>query len=404
MDRTLMAYDIYCGVDVGKRSHSLVALRSSSQKRILTKTIHQDEAEIRNILKDLSALGSMLVTVDQTGNIGKLLIAVAQSMDLDIAFLTPHDFHQFSEGYSEVKTDAWDAFVIADLSMRMTPLLHPVEREDDAIAGLRTIITRRLEVIRAITALKNQIHDILAQIHPALERVFDNDALDNAMALELLERYGGPGGFRRSGRSRMIRHAQKVPFYGTRATAFVDDVFEALHGQGVTVIGTSAAEQVIRGQVGQLKALKSELKHLEKMIAKCAASIPQCDLLRSMPGIGPVFAPIIITEIKDIKRFDGAYQLAAYSGVAPSKRQSGTTMNSTKKKRRCNRKLKNAFVQSADIARQHDDASIDYYAKKRSEGKSHTQAIIALARHRVDIIYAILNTGLPYKPRVAELH
>jgi transposase len=404
MDRSLMAYDIYCGVDVGKGSHSLVALRSSNQKRILSKTIPQDEAEIRNVLEGLSAQGSLLVTVDQTGNIGKLLIAVAQSMGLAVAFLTPHDFHQLSESYSEVKTDIWDAFVIADLSMRMTTILHPVETEDDAIAGLRTIITRRLEVVRATTALKNQIHDTLAQIHPALEKVFDSDALDNAMALELLEHYGGPGGFRRSGRSRMIKRAQKVPYYGTKAEAFVDDVFAALDRQGVTVVGTSAAEQVIRGQVGQLKALKAELKRLERIIAECASSIPECELLRSMPGIGAVFAPIIITEIKDITRFDSAYRLAAYSGVAPSKRQSGTTMNSTKKKRKCNRKLKNAFVQSADIARQHDGASTDYYMKKRGEGKSHTQAVIALARHRVDIIYAILNTGLPYKPRVTELH
>jgi hypothetical protein len=89
MDRALMAYDIYCGVDVGKRSHGLVALRSSTQKRICTRTVAQDETEIRGTLEGLSAQGSMLVTVDQTGNIGKLLIAVAQSMGLDVAFLTP---------------------------------------------------------------------------------------------------------------------------------------------------------------------------------------------------------------------------------------------------------------------------------------------------------------------------
>jgi transposase len=399
-----MAYDIYCGVDVGKESHTLVALRSSDQERILTKTVPQDEARIRNVLEGLSSKGSLLVTVDQTGNIGKLLIAVAHTMDLDVAFLTPHDFHQLSESYSEIKTDAWDAFVISDLSMRMTPILHPVEEQDDDIAGLRTVIARRLDVVRATGALKNQIHDILMQIHPALERVFDGDALDNAMALDLLGHYGGPGGFLGAGRSRMIKRAEKVPYLGTKAEAFVDKVLKALEKQGVTVVGTAAAEQVIKGQVGQLEALRAELKLLDKMIAQSTASIPGCDLLRSLPGIGAVFAPIIITEIGDIARFKNAYHLAAYSGVAPSKRQSGTTVNSTKKKRKCNRKLKNAFVYSADIARQHDAASAAYYARKRSEGKSHTQAVIALARHRVDIVYAILNSGLPYKPRATELH
>jgi transposase len=91
--------------------------------------------------------------------------------------------------------------------------------------------------------------------------------------------------------------------------------------------------------------------------------------------------------------------LAAYSGVAPSRRQSGSTINGAKKKKRYNRALKNAMCESAWISVQHDMFSSTYYRKKRAEGKSHSAAVLALARRRADIIYAMMKSGSMYEPK-----
>ena len=64
-----------------------------------------------------------------------------------------------------------------------------------------------------------------------------------------------------------------------------------------------------------------------------------------------------------------------------------------------NRRLKNAFIQSAQRAIDCDEGARSYYDRKRGEdGKEHRQALRALARRRVDLIYALLSNGTFYEP------
>ncbi len=63
--------------------------------------------------------------------------------------------------------------------------------------------------------------------------------------------------------------------------------------------------------------------------------------------------------------------------------------------------LKRIFYQSAFCALQRDPASRAFYDRKRSEGKRHHQALIALARRRINVLHAILRTRQPYRTNVA---
>ena len=98
-----------------------------------------------------------------------------------------------------------------------------------------------------------------------------------------------------------------------------------------------------------------------------------------------------------------ASHLASYGGVAPAKRESGTTMSKTRGRRGGNRRLKNALIQSAQRALCCDEGARAYYDRKRGEGgKGHRQALRALARRRVDLIYALLSNGTFYEPSHGE--
>jgi len=63
-----------------------------------------------------------------------------------------------------------------------------------------------------------------------------------------------------------------------------------------------------------------------------------------------------------------------------------------------NRALKRVFYQSAFCAIQRDPASKTFYQRKRAEGKRHHQALIALARRRVNVIHAMLRNRTEYRP------
>ena len=124
---------------------------------------------------------------------------------------------------------------------------------------------------------------------------------------------------------------------------------------------------------------------------------PFGELLATMPGIGPRTGPRILAEIGDGSAFTNGSKLAAYAGLAPVTRQSGTTLAGETRSRRGNHRLKNAMFLAA-FAALRDPASKAFYDRKRAEGKRHNAALICLARRRCDVILAILRTRQPYQP------
>lgn len=399
MDHDLLAYDIYVGFDVGKLSHHMVAIRAKDQQIIASRKVGQDEADIRDAFKDLAHLGRVLAAVDQKGAVGRLLVAIVKDMDIDIGFLTPSDFHAFAKGYSEVKSDAQDAYIIADVAMRFTDRLSSIESFDEEIEALRVNTALREALVRDSTQTKNRIRSLLVQSHPSFEGYFGREDLDKLVYLRIFERYGGPEGIRRAGIKKLSAFIAKMPYYKNKAAGMSERIFCALFRQTVYLPGAAAREDAVRFLATSLIMRKQDIKAVEEKIKAGYRRFPESAILSSMPGIGDVLGAVILSEIGDVSQYKDSGHLAAYSGVAPSKRQSGTTLNSGKKKVKCNHQLRNAFCESARISINYDEWSAWFYEKKRAEGKKHRQAILALARHRTDIIYAMLKTGSCYEPK-----
>jgi transposase len=104
----------------------------------------------------------------------------------------------------------------------------------------------------------------------------------------------------------------------------------------------------------------------------------------------------ILLEIGDASAFKSSAHLAAYAGIAPVTRSSGTSIKGEHPARTGNRKLKRAFFLAA-VAALHDPASRTYYDRKRAEGKKHNAALICLARRRCDVLFAMLRNQAYYR-------
>lgn len=92
-----------------------------------------------------------------------------------------------------------------------------------------------------------------------------------------------------------------------------------------------------------------------------------------MPGIGVRTGARILIEVGDGdgSTFPTAGHLAAYAGLAPATRSSGSSIRGEQPSRRGNKQLKPAFFLSA-FAALSDPASRAYYDKKIAQGKHHT--------------------------------
>src|SRR3989344_7945860 len=121
------------------------------------------------------------------------------------------------------------------------------------------------------------------------------------------------------------------------------------------------------------------------------------NLLRSIPGIGQMLAPIFVGEIGSIDRFEHPKKLTAFAGLDPRVKQSGISLKSnTHITKRGSPFLRRAAFIAASVAQRCDPEMKSYYVKKRSEGKRYREATVANARHILNRIYAVWKRGTPY--------
>lgn len=395
--------NVWVGLDVGKGEHHACALDRDG-KRLFDKPLPQDETRLREVLTGLQHHGRVLLVVDQPNTIGALPVALARDCGCQVAYLPGSAMHKAAQLLpGDAKTDARDAFVIATTALRMPDTLRSVDRDSEVLANLKVLSGFDEDLAHETTRSINRLRSLLLQIHPALERVFTGSRLTTDLALDLLTRYGGPTGLARSGRKRVTTWATKTTRH-RNAGKLVDDIFQALSEQTVTVAGTEAVEAIMPTIATTIKTLKTQRRQLATKVEALLADFPLRQVLVSMPGIGTKTAAAILLAIGDASGFPTAGHLAAYAGIAPTTRRSGSSIRGEHPARGGNKQLKNALFHSAFVAAFCDPESHAYYERKRAQGKRHNAALICLARRRCDVLYAMLKHGTLYQPRHPKTH
>ena len=124
------------------------------------------------MLSELSGHGRVLVIVDQPASIGALAIAVARSLGIDVANLPDLAMRRIADLHpGEGKTDARDAYVIADAARTMPHTLRRVGADEDTLAGLTVLAGYGDDLAAQATRRSNRLRDALLHVHPALQRL-----------------------------------------------------------------------------------------------------------------------------------------------------------------------------------------------------------------------------------------
>ncbi len=310
--------DVYLGLDVGKGEHHATAVTPAG-KKAFGKRLPNTEPKLRELFAKLQARhGTVLVVVDQPVSIGALPLAVARDMGCPVAYLPGLTMRRIADLYpGEAKTDARDAFIIADAARAMPHTLRSVDLEDETIAELEMIVGFDDDLTGEATRVANRLHGLPPQIHPSLERVL-SPRLQHPAVLALLERFGSPAQIRKAGRRRLVTLLRpKAPRMAER---LVEDIFAALDEQTVVVPGTEAAALIVPSLADSLAAVLDQRKLLAGRIEELLEAHPLSQVLISMPGVGIRTGARILIEVGDGSGFPSAAHLAAYAGLAPATR------------------------------------------------------------------------------------
>src|SRR5690606_30623715 len=299
------------GLDVGKEAHHAVALDRDG-KRLHDAALPQDETRLRALLDKLSKHGRVLVVVDQPATIGAFPVTVPRAAGVQVGYLPGLAMRRIADLFpGSAKTDARDAYIIAEAARTMPHALRRVDVGDDALAELNVLIGYDDDLAEESTRLINRIRGLLTHIHPALERVL-GPKLDGKAALELLIRHGGPAGLRKAGKRRLTTTAlAHAPRSGA---ALVEELLTALDEQSVVVPGTAAAEAVLPRLAQSLRDVQTRRAELAKEVERILDDHPLAGVLISMPGIGIRTAARILLEVGDGAAFPTPGHLAAYAG------------------------------------------------------------------------------------------
>jgi transposase len=391
-----MSYDVVIGLDVGKHVHHACALDPDG-RRLLDREVDNTETALREVYAAMAAEGDVLVVVDQLHSIGALPVTVAQAMGIDTAYLPGLSMRRLADLHpGNAKTDARDAYVIAHAARTVPHTLRRLDVPSEAQVDLAMLLGYDDDLAAQVTAAINRLRGLLVQIHPSLEKAL-GDNVSHEAVLRLLIKTGGPDGLRRMGRARIDKElAKHAPRIHAR---LADEVWEGLNAQTVTVPGTTAAAKVLPGLAAQILQLRDQREQIARDVEKVLDDHPLAEILTSMPGVGVKIAARLLAEIGgDISAFPTAAHLAAYAGLAPVTKRSGTSIRGEHVNRGGNKRLKNALFMAAFTSLRADPVSRAYYDRKRAEGKKHNAALICLARRKTDVLFAMIRDHQPYTP------
>jgi transposase len=384
----------WAGVDAGKTHHHCVVIDQDGT-RLLSRKVGNTEDEILAFLADVTGLteGEVVWATDLNQGGAALLIAVLAANGQPMLYIPGRTVHHAATTYrGDGKTDAKDAGIIADQA-RMRRDLAPARGGDEIAVELRMLAAHRADLVADRTRTINRLRATLLEYFPGLEAAFDY--AQRKAAVLLLTEYQTPDQLRRAGISRVTAKLRKT---GARQPEQIAQVaVDAAHAQHTVVPGQDAAAMIVKRLANEVLRLREEVEEVESQLETRFRRHRHAESLLSIPGFGPLLAAEFIAFTGGtLATFESADRLAGIAGVAPVPRDSGRISGNLHRPKRYSRRLLRVCYLSAEVAARHHPESRAYYERKRREGKNHKQAILALARRRINVIWALLRDGTTF--------
>ena len=156
--------------------------------------------------------------------------------------------------------------------------------------------------------------------------------------------------------------------------------------------------------------LEEHLSDLEARIEKTRRQIKdhvdhnpglkqQTQLLESIPGIGATTAALLLAELGDMSQFSNARQVAAFAGLVPRIRESGTSVRGRAKLSKIgSSRLRKSLYFPAITALRCNPIIRAFGLRLSSQGKSKMLIVGAAMRKLLHLAYGVLKSKRPFDP------
>lgn len=161
------------------------------------------------------------------------------------------------------------------------------------------------------------------------------------------------------------------------------------------VVGDLNVQLAMKANLNMSKALKVQIKLLEKSIMSQVKECSEFNLLKTTNGIGDVLAETILLETGDINRFNSPGNYASYCRCVDSCKSSNGKKKGVGNRKNGNKYLAWAFIEAANFAIRYNVKAKNFYECKKRK-TNNVIALKALAHKLSRACYYIMKQGVPF--------
>ena len=382
----------FAGLDWASQSHAVCVIDTRGSV-VLDFEVNHDAAGLAELCRRLKAAHVTAVAIERPSG---LVVDALVEAGLQVVPIHPNVVKATRPRYRSHggKSDASDAYLLADLLRTDGHRFKPLTPECDEIRALRALVRGRDDLLATRVQLANQLRSLLESFWPGAAEVFAD--VDSPIGLAFIERYPTPEAAARLGPKRMASFCAQHAYSGRRSP---EELLERLHQAAAVALGEMEMEakgelalsmaRVLAGVVQQIRLLTSRIEH-------AVQASEDGRILMSFPRAGKICAAQILSEIGSVReRFDDVERLAAEAGVTPVTYESGKS-KVVAFRWACNHRLRAALTCMADNSRHASAWAAAIYEKARARGCDHTHAVRILARAWLRVIWRAWRDRQPY--------
>jgi transposase len=393
---------IYAGIDIAKNSHVIGATDDRGKDAAKPMQFANSASGFDRCAAYLDGLAEsksdLLVGMEATGHYWLPLFCRLQDEGYAVVVINPvrTDAMRRFKGSSRVKTDLIDCVLIAE-TLRCGDF-EPSRLGDEAMVELRQLTRLHQSLKESVADLKRQVIVALDQVFPEYDSVFSDTFGESSKAF--LKRCATPEeclAIRVDSLAKTLERASR----GKLGREKADEIKGIARNSCGVDVAASAFSFQIKLLIEQIDFIEGQVSEVEAKVREGIEAVEP--LVLTIPGIGHTLGAQIVSEIGDVRRFHSAAAIVKYAGINPSISQSGKFSSEDNRiTKQGSPYLRRALYLAAMAQLKLKTPFYDYYAKKRADGKSHREALIAVARKLVHVIYAVLSKQEPYDPEVTR--
>ena len=304
----------FAGLDWASRTHAACVVDEHGSVHLQFEISH-DAAGLAQLCRRLRGAGVTAVAIERPSG---LIVDALLEAGFSVVPIHPNVVKATRPRYRSHggKSDASDAYLLADLLRTDGHRFKPLAPQSDDIRALRALVRGRDDLVATRVQLANQLRSLLQSFWPGAAEVFAD--VDSPIGLAFIQRYPTPEAAARLGPKRMAAFCAQHAYSGRRSA---EELLQRLHQAPAVAIGE--LEMEAKGELAlslarTLARLVDQIRLLSSRIEHHVGSIDDGPILMSFPRAGRICAAQILAELGGVReRFDSDEHLAAEAGVAP---------------------------------------------------------------------------------------